>query len=562
MGRITAILLFLGLYSGCAQEKKTQFFRLKDPVEQFVQRRPSDLNYVLRQNSADTYRVPETSSDTIDDQFSQAKSPNPPPIDILWVLDNSADSAGWPSMSVKLPYISNNMNSFIGTFLTYGIDFKMGVTTTSYGYNSTTGTSTSGLCEQTYSGSGLTLANAQSDINTFRTLFTSKTNVSLSPGTTSESGVICSKNFFGNNTNWLRSEAVLVIIFISNCQDHTHHYPYSSSLSEYLTYLRGLKGSDSGKVKIFSIINNNTNTYDSPNAYGERYKSLATSTGGSWSSIDSSFDTILSGFSSAVVELTSIFPLQNAIADPSILKVYKRGPSDTNWTLVGSDEWEYLSDGNSVKFKTDHVPPSNYEVKVTYISTTDLLSFPLRRPVEDEDELEIYIDGVKLASDEYTYDSDNNTITFTTAPAEGASIKAIEPLMFTRNFKLNNPGSFLKSRPEGSFKVFVDDVEVDSEKWEYNSDSDSIVFEEDAMPEEGAKVKVVYVHLDLKREFVLSHPIKSGKVEETDVYVNGVKMPRDSWTYNKETKTVVFNEGFIPDDQAVIKVIYVEGESL
>jgi hypothetical protein len=168
-----------------------------------------------------------------EESFLQKSSENKK-IDILWVVDNSG------SMQDEQNSLAFNFESFITDFIQKDVDFKMAVTTTdtSWGHK---GELIGNLTD-------LTSIAAASDINGFLNNFKETIKVGIN-GSGHEKGLSASKSFISNKASWLREDAMLAIVYLSDEEDQS-----SGSVSNYLTHLKTLK-SNEGMIKLYSIIN-------------------------------------------------------------------------------------------------------------------------------------------------------------------------------------------------------------------------------------------------------------------------------------------------------------------
>ena len=246
-------------------------------------------------------------------------------IDIIWVVDNSG------SMGNDQAALANNFDGFINHFLQDEIDFKMAIITTDNHANKDTE-------------GKLTLAYAKEDQNSFKDYFKEKIRVGTN-GSYDEKGLLVSKNFLDANTSWSRENAYLVIIYVSDENDHS-----SDDVSHYVSAIQGVKN-NAGKVKLCTITN----------SLGGRYKDAAGNTNGLIADINQSFSTLLDDFGTLLSSLCdNCYPLSYPAKKSSITINVNGGPSP-------EDRWTYDSDAQTVSFNIDYVPSVGQKVEIVYM---------------------------------------------------------------------------------------------------------------------------------------------------------------------------------------------------
>ena len=202
---------------------------------------------------------------------------NPPPVDILWVIDNS-----W-SMNDKQIKLADNFSSFIEHFINWKVDFKMAIITTDDYLNR----DTEGKLNTAY---------ANSDKDDFINYFSLKILVG-DDGSMFEEGLGMSKEFLQNNPSWPREKARLVLFYVSDEDDFSQE-----SVEHYVQYAQDLK-QEATLVKVFSLVDT-TSDYR-----GERYIQASTMTSGLVADIQNPFNDIMDEFGKAITKVPSLFKL-------------------------------------------------------------------------------------------------------------------------------------------------------------------------------------------------------------------------------------------------------------
>jgi hypothetical protein len=290
------------------------------------------------QTNTETATETETETETevsyldVTDKFNQNFAEQQK-LDILWVVDNSG------SMRDEQNALAYNFNAFISAFLDKDVDFKMAVTTTDANshYN---GKVVGSLTE-------LNSTSAKDDREQFLRDFSETIRVGTN-GSPHERGLHTSQMFMHRYANkWLRDQAYLVIVYVSDEQDQS-----SKSVASYVDYFRKLKDNES-KVKLFSIVK----TSGRRNA-GTRYMDASNKTGGLTSSITDDFHTTLQNMSQKIVNLLATFKLTQAPYNGNV-SVSVNG-NETN------SGWNYDEKTQSVTFEKDDLPSEGSSIEVKY----------------------------------------------------------------------------------------------------------------------------------------------------------------------------------------------------
>ncbi len=310
------------------------------------------------------------------DTFQQAKVSK---LDLLWVVDNSK------SMIEEQQNLAKNLLSFFRYLQEDDVDYHIVVTTTDdlsmhgqlVGRPALLTPSTSNV-----------LADFQSNVQ-----------VGIN-GSALEQGLAAASDALNANPQgFLRDDAYLMLIFVSDEDDHSF-----GELRYYWRVFEQLKGiGNQAKVEMGAIIGppSNPDTGDpggceSANgkaAAGDRYAALIDQVGGVWGSIcDASFDTTLEKLGAAAVGLKRKFLLSDT-PDPSTLQVFVHYPCTGRPSKLGTcetvkdtcqdanpnnrdylctppkgapDGWTYEAASNAIFFQGDSVPGLKATVEVVY----------------------------------------------------------------------------------------------------------------------------------------------------------------------------------------------------
>ena len=173
----------------------------------------------------------------------------------------------------------------------------------------------------------------------------------------------------GVNEGFYRSDAVLVLIFVSDEDDQSNR-----DVSEYLTFFDELKYGDGRRIQMNAIAGDVPDGCETAEA-GSRYAEVVEATGGIFESICQedlgmpSMGSVLSGYRTA-------FALVHEPYDPEGIVVMV----DEEEVPSGPDTWQ-LNEHNEVAFVEDAVPVDCSEVVITYNTLEE---------VEDPDEPKVF----------------------------------------------------------------------------------------------------------------------------------------------------------------------------
>ena len=258
--------------------------------------------------------------------------------DILWVIDNSGSMRRFQNL------LKNNIHSFVTQLLAPGnVDYRMGFITTDWhrlvGYN---------YIDNNTQNPSIEAALLVDGIGT--------------SGGANEAGlaeVHYALEYFRDNNEFIRSDAELVIIYVSDEPDHSP-FPHTYYENEYLNY----KPAD--KIKTYAVIGDYpsgcSNTFGNLpiNAqFGSGYYELVSHFGGQWYSIcDIDWGGNMTNLA-ADISIRSHFYLEKPDPIISTIEVYVNGQS----VLSG---WTYNESENKVIFDPNNIPSPGQSIRIEY----------------------------------------------------------------------------------------------------------------------------------------------------------------------------------------------------
>ncbi|WP_216639929.1 vWA domain-containing protein [Halobacteriovorax marinus] len=262
-------------------------------------------------------------------------------VDILWVVDDSG------SMGDEQKALAYNFDVFIHEFLEKKIDFKMAITTTD-GTSRKDGRS---VCDFRILDSNAATSNESKFVKDFASCIKVGTR-----GSGREQGLKTSKSFVNRYLeNWMRSEAYLVVVYVSDEEDQS-----SSTAQSYVDFFKELKKS-SGLIKLYSIVNTKK-TGNSWETIGHRYLEVSDKTGGVTSHIKNDFYQVLREMGGKIVNLIDSFALSNKPYEDKV-------EVSVNGSKVSSG-YTYDNQSRSIKFEQDKVPNEGSNIEISYAVET------------------------------------------------------------------------------------------------------------------------------------------------------------------------------------------------
>ncbi|MEQ8985456.1 MAG: choice-of-anchor D domain-containing protein, partial [Deltaproteobacteria bacterium] len=289
------------------------------------------------------------------DEFEQLGTPK---VDIMFVIDNSC------SMSQEQDAIATNFQAFIQFAQAQALDYQLAVTTTDV--------TTSGENGRFVPITG----NAANRIVTPQTQPTPEAvfadNVSQgTSGSASELGfeaayrALTAPNIVGHNAGFLRQDAVLSIIFVSDEPEQS-----ANTADFYINFFLSIKGfRNSNLFSASSIVGDNPggcNGAGGSASAAPRYIEAANRTGGVFQSIcTADWSRSLEDLSTAAFGFKSRFFLTNQPVISTIV-VYIDGVAIPGTTMQGTVNWTYDFATNSINFSPFSTPEPGATVRVEY----------------------------------------------------------------------------------------------------------------------------------------------------------------------------------------------------
>ena len=361
-------LVFLIFGYGCVASKTTK-----------KRRKPASLQENLE--SAKTCPQNISGEEKYCQTFTQQGGKSNRPIDILWVIDNST------SMCDNQTALAQNFASFINKFAgqSANVDFKMALISAPqlvkkvvYRNQGVGGRMYYIQYGATLTASGLK-SSQQGFIDQFKTIITQIG--CRGHSYFAESGLVMGLDFLEEKRSWIRKDAFLLVIHVSDQYDDgtlmqsqgdvklvygsycgstgyggcqiTGERDHQKVATHYIDTLTSHKGSKF-LFKIFSVVNKE------PQA--PRFNSVAKlSDGKAYDILKDSFDTILQDFGSEVAKISSAFQLKYP-AQVGTVEVFIDG------VLAHQADWRYLEDQNAIRFEDGVFEGKAGEstIKVTY----------------------------------------------------------------------------------------------------------------------------------------------------------------------------------------------------
>jgi len=266
--------------------------------------------------------------------------------DVLWVIDDSG------TMSEEQETLKASFQDFVDTLAGADIDFHMGVITTDVSDSEQAGI---------LLGEPPVLVNDTQDL---AEVFAERAAVGID-GSPDERGfdavtlALSEPRVSGANAGFLRDEAALDIIIVSDEDDHS-----SQSVSDFLAFLASVK--PSGAFRVSALVGDVPYGCAASSGAADpapRYLEAAEETEGVTQSIcAASYDQMMERLVMILAGLRDTFPLSR-IADPDTIEVRVDGIIIRNRE---EDGWQYLPALNAVRIVGTPFPEPGQEVVITY----------------------------------------------------------------------------------------------------------------------------------------------------------------------------------------------------
>lgn len=181
------------------------------------------------------------------------------------------------------------------------------------------------------------------------------------------------------NAGFPRSDAHLAVIIITDEEDNidrrTPDTNSDYSIENMDSFLTGLSSERHGySFHSIAILSGDTACLESssnvfPASHGTRYEALSDASGGLKISLCSDFSVTLQDIAQTIIENTIEFSLTNTPADPNLLHVSIKNPSDSSFSAVpqnGDNGWTYNVSANSIVFHGTGVPFQGAQIQILY----------------------------------------------------------------------------------------------------------------------------------------------------------------------------------------------------
>jgi hypothetical protein len=482
-----AWLVILG--SGC--DDRFTFTGNKTQVDTFTQDGDDLSDFFTQAGSSQVDLFPQTGFHQVD-AFSQKASAR---VDILWVVDNSA------SMQQEQLNLGANFDSFIGFIEGSLIDYHIAVISTD-------------MDAPTHSGrlqgnpKVITPATPNPQAAFAANVLVGTSGGGNEMGLRAAHAALSEPLVSGDNAGFLRADASLAIIFVSDEDDHSY-----GSLEFYSRFFGTLKGIGNERNVILSAIVGDAPSgcsgADGQAAYGERYHLLVQTWGEATASICSNhFSQDLEQLGLTVAGLSRKFELSRE-PDPDTVVVRVDAHDGQGFQLIDQDPstgWRLQLDVKTIFFDGDYVPPPEADIEVEYGNVEKVFRLSARG---DPTTLEVRVDEdgdgpgdfvIKAEGVDWVYDPASNAVVFAYAyvpPLDSLVEVSYSDLnrAFALSNEVENPETLMVAidlHDGNSFRPILRD---DVNGWIYHAESNSILFQGQYVPPFGAELRVTYSNL-------------------------------------------------------------------
>ncbi|HUU00095.1 MAG TPA: hypothetical protein VM425_01500 [Myxococcota bacterium] len=497
---VAAAALFLVAVAGCDE---TRFVGVKTQLDTFSQDGEDVVDFFTQEGTSQVDTFEQNGFHQVD-AFEQKASAE---VDILWVVDNSA------SMFEEQTNLANNCDSFINYIQDSLIDYHIGVISTEMEEDSNGNCLNAGHCGQLQGNPKFIDRNNPNPVAAFAS------NVMVgTDGGGHEMGILAAHMALteplksGANTGFLRDNASLAVIFVSDEDDHSY-----GELNYYVRFFGSFKGiGNENDVIVAAIVGDVPDGCATAQA-GEVFHELVTDLGGTTASIcDADFSAALEQLGLTVAGLTRKYVLSRE-PDPGeiIVRVDEDGdgpggfidipecapdcinPVARNWRVELAEKAIYF---------VDYVPPPGSFIQVEY-SNVDTV-FPLSSR-GDQSTIVVMVDEdgagpgpaeEKQENSDWWYDSDSNAVVFIGdyVPPLGSVIEvSYSDLM--RTFALSRAVENAETlrvevdlKDGAGWRTIFQDAGTG---WMYHAGSNSILFQGAYVPPYGSELRVTYSNL-------------------------------------------------------------------
>ena len=267
------------------------------------------------------------------------------------------------------------------------------------------------------------------------------------------------------------------------------------------------------------------------------------------------------------------FDLTSEPAGKNNLQVYVDGvyQAKENFSLSGSTLTISPAPPSGVELEVIHIKAITGQITLDkFDGDNSTTAFTMSKSIDNENNLQVYINGVYQSKD--TYSTSGPTLTLTTAPATGAKIevvhiKAVDVTSLSSDVFTGNGTKAaydLTATPSTAAKTLVFIQGVYQEKSTYSISGNTITFT--TAPPDGYTIEVtVFGRLAVSENTVTVERFTGDSTETSfvltaspsannlDVYISGLYQNKNSYTYS--AGTITFDEA--PDTGAVVEAKYI-----
>lgn len=275
-------------------------------------------------------------------------------VDILILVDNS------PSMRPYQEKLAKEVSSFISTLNAVEMDFHIAIVTTDMRTGGNGGR---------FLGNPKYLQNSSKDLSTelSKRILVGESGSSVERGLESIETVLTPNYLNGEGKDFLRPEAVLAIIALSNEDDDS-----TKSVEHYISSIDAIKpkfnnGASSWLLNFIGITSLQSSCSTSLNSSyvepGVRWMKIADHTNGVSEEIcKSSLATAVSNINKRIVEIITDYVLTTK-PNLETMKVYRNGQLVPRSTVDG---WDYIEAKNVVRFYGSYIPKASDKMSVDF----------------------------------------------------------------------------------------------------------------------------------------------------------------------------------------------------
>ncbi|RME28726.1 MAG: VWA domain-containing protein [Deltaproteobacteria bacterium] len=488
---------------GCGE---TRLVGHRTQLDQFVQTGEEVADLFTQAGAAyvDTYK--QSGFHQVD-SFEQKASSK---IDILWVVDNSA------SMQEEQDNLAANFTSFMSFIDQSLIDYHIGVISTDMMTNPDGSCATPGHCGQLLGNPKIIDRSTPNP----QAAFENNVHVGTSGGGF-EMGILAAHEALseplasGANAGFLRDDASLAVIFVSDEDDHSY-----GDIIYYTRFFSAFKGVGNERrvitAAIVGPVPDGCSGAGGRAAPGTKYNELVTQLGGTTASICEDFHVTLEQLGLTVAGLSRKFILTREPDPGSVsVRVDEDGDGPGGFTDIPECEpdcanptkrnWRVDLSEPAVYFE-DYVPPPQAKIEIEYSNLSK--TFPLSGD-GDRTTMKVTVDpdcdGPQTAEEkqentDWWFDADHRSIVFTgdyVPPMDSCIEISYAALQreFTLSREVANPETLKVEVDEKDGRGWLQVYEDPSNGWIFHAQSNSILFQGSYVPPIGSEIRISYSNL-------------------------------------------------------------------